>query len=67
MCRFQLSFSSIVSPRYKHELDLGAVISTVKVRGGKLCFGEKTKKNDFAPFKNSLTERPQATTASHIV
>ena len=35
MCRFQLSLSSIVSPRYKHELEQETVIlSTVKVRGG---------------------------------
>jgi hypothetical protein len=59
----------VVSPRYKHELDLGTVIliSSVKVRSGMLRFGEKTKKNDFAPLKTSLTEKPQATTASHIV
>jgi hypothetical protein len=68
MCRFQLSLSSIVRPRYTHELDLGTVIlSTVNVRGGRLRFEEKIKKNDFAPLKVSLTERPQATTASHIV
>ena len=31
MCRFHLSLSSIVSPRYMHELDLGTVIlSTAK-------------------------------------
>ena len=39
------------------------ILSAVKVRGGKLRFGEKIKKNDFAPLKTSLTERPQATTA----
>ncbi len=51
-----------------HELDLGTMIlSTAKVRGGMLRFGEKTRKNDFAPLKTSLTERPQATTASQIV
>jgi hypothetical protein len=58
MCRFQLSLSSIVRPRYTHELDLGTVIlSTVNVRGGRLRFEEKIKKNDFAPLKVSLTER----------
>ena len=68
MCRFQLSLSSIVRPRYTHELDLGTVIlSTVNVRGGRLRFEEKIKNNDFAPLKVSLTERPQATTASDIV
>jgi hypothetical protein len=68
MCRFQLSLSSIVIPRYKHELDLETVmLSTVRDRGGKLRFGEKVKKNDLAPLKANLTERPQATTASHIV
>ncbi len=57
-----------MSPRYKHENDLGTVIlSTFKARGGKLRFGENIKKNDFAPLKTSLTERPPATTASHIV
>ena len=67
MCRFQLNLSSIVSPRYKHELDLGTVmLSTNRVRGGKLRFGEKIKKNDFAPLKTNLTERPQATTAYYL-
>jgi hypothetical protein len=51
-----------------HELDLGTVmLSTIRVRGGKLRFGEKIKKNNFAPLKTNLTERPQATNASHIV
>jgi hypothetical protein len=68
MWRFQLSLSSFVSPRYMHELDLGTVmLSTIRVRGGKLRFGEKIKKNNFAPLKTNLTERPQATNASHIV
>ena len=59
MCRFQLNLSSIVSPRYKHELDLGTVmLSTIRVSGGKLRFGEKIKKNDFASLKTNLTERP---------
>ena len=67
MCRFQLNLSSIVSPRYKHELDLGTVmLSTIRFRGGKLRFGEKIKKNDFAPLKTNLTERPQATTAYYL-
>ena len=54
VCRSQLNLSSIVSPRYKHELDLGTVmLSTIRVRGGKLRFGEKIKKNDFAPTYDS--------------
>jgi hypothetical protein len=43
------------------------ILSTFKARGGNLRFGENIKKNDFAPLKTSLTERPPATTASHIV
>jgi len=40
-----------------HELDRETVIlSTSKVRGGMLRFGD-TRKNNFAPLKTSLTER----------
>ena len=45
-----------MSPRCKHELDLGFIIlSTIKDKSGKLHFGEKVIKNDFTPLKTNLT------------
>jgi len=64
---FQFSLSSIMSPRCKHELDLGTIIlSSIKDKSGKLDFGEKVIKNDFTPLKTNLTKRRQTTTESHI-
>jgi len=67
MWLFQLSLSSIVRPRYRQELERGTIaLSTTKDRMGKSRLEEKIIKMDLIPLKESLTERPHSTAASHM-
>ena len=64
---FQLSLSSMVRPRYRHEWERATdTLSTFKGKDGRVRLEEKAMKTDFKPLKVSLAERPHATAESHI-